>query len=255
MKIFKINKKDISTYIKNKIKYQPGLFNVEKQYTGKNVRIAIVGTGLPVYKGFNNLSDFDVIVGNANSPHDELGCTTIVAGFIGANGTRGICGIAQSSELLCLKSFSGYNIENSSIIASVLWAIIKNADIIVLPFVPDMSSQPIYDIIKKAYKNNIFVLTVKMKDSKKYKEIISIKPFVRKKTFRILDCEKDISISLPKERLISSFGEKSFIKTSYNISSLGIVTGLIALLIEKNKKTKNIRKSVKESLETLRLCV
>jgi len=251
MRIFRINKKDILTYIKNKISYKPGLFGIDNKYTGNGVKIAIVGTGLPIYKGFDNLSDFDVVVENENSPHDELGCTTTLAGFIGANGSRGIYGIAQKAQLLCLKSFKNREIKSQDIVASVLWAIIKDVNIIVLPFEPDMNAQLIYNVIKKAYENDIFILTTDMKNSEKYKEIISVKPFVRKKTFKILECEKDISISLPKERLISSFGEKHFVKTSYKISSLGVITGLMALLIEKHKKSKDIREKVFCDLEKI----
>jgi len=231
MKIDKFNKKDILTKIDNPIIYNQELFNIDKKYTGKDVKVSIIASGLPTYQGFSTLSDFDVMIDNVDSPHDDMGYTTAIAGFIAANGTCGIHGLAQNTQIYSLKAIENNgNVNYSTLIASILWSIIKNVNIIVIPFEIDISYEPIYSAIKKANKNKITIMSLNLD----CKEIYTIIPCHKKDTFDVKIKNKEILLTLPTTKLITSFGDKLFVKVNKKIASLGLATGIMSLLIEKN---------------------
>ena len=238
--IFTINKKDTLKSVKSPVSYHPSVFGAEDVFTGKGVQAAIVGTGLPIYHGFNTLSEFEVAIEDANTPNDEIGATTAIAGFISANGKHGVQGIAPSTKILCVKSFYKTGISNmATIAASILWATVKKADILILPFEIDINNQLIKESIKKAYRNKIIILTLATNKTKRCQEVISVDTYPNKGGFGELKGTKNISVGCSTRRKISAYDEEHFVRVDNNISALSLVSGLVSTLVEKSKKTES----------------
>jgi subtilisin family serine protease len=252
--IFSIDKKDTVKAVKRPVSYQPSVFGAEDVFTGKGVQVAIVGTGLPIYHGFNTISEFEVAIEEADTPNDELGATTAIAGLIAANGKQDLKGIAPSTKILCVKSFyKDYSSDVSTIAASILWAIVKKVDILVLPFEFDTNNQLIKDSLKKAYRNNIIILTLPTNKAKRCQEVISVDTHFKKGCFGELRGVKNISVSCSTRRKLSAYDVEGFVRMDNNIAALSLIAGLVSTLVEKSKKegSRDARQFVMKELRNL----
>jgi len=239
---------------KEPVIYSNDYFGILDTLAGDDVKISIVGTGLPDHKCLSNLSDFETIIDNEDEVYDTLGTSTSLSGLIGGDDTVKVRGLSPSGQLLCLKAFrSNGTTDYDTLTAAVLWSIIKEANIIVFPFLFDLEHQRFRSSIKKAYKSGIFILAPMVKDGYKYEEIICVGGKKRKKGFSLLDFKKDMTIAVPKEPIISLFGKNSYISVGPELASLGMATGLVSNLVGKHLdiKTKNVYDGVVEDLKQL----
>jgi len=239
MNIFNVNKNDISHKTNKPIVYSGDMFGIKNGATGKGIEIAIVGTGLPSYQGFTTLHDFDVMIDGTttDSPYDDVGCGTALAGFVASNGSCGIYGLAKDTKILSLKSFTKKRKINPSIIvASLLWGIIKDVNIIVMPFEIDIEYQPILSVVKKTFDRKIIILSVNSPLYENCNEIFPVIPCPKKDKYGIDLQGHKVFITLPIKKQITAYGDKSFVSVNRQIASLGLAAGVMSLLLEKNKK-------------------
>jgi subtilisin family serine protease len=241
MNLDKICKKNIIKDIQDSIEYSPNAFGLTGDLTGKNVKIAIIGTGLPVNRYVKNFADFDTLVENVNSPYDSIGHSTILAGFLGGSSGR-VKGMVPNSVIYNIKAFGeDLYASPSTITASVLWCIIKDVNIIIIPFELDFSYRPLCDALKKANNEGVFILTVPSDWQEEYPITMPIKGIKNSKPFKLLSSSSSdngyIGVSLPIKSCISLYSKNWYIKASTNFTSLGLAAGVFAALIEKNKKT------------------
>jgi len=241
MNLDKICKRNIIKNVQNLEEYSPHKLGLPNDLTGKNVKIAIVGTGLPVHRYVKNFADFDTLIENINSPYDSMGHSTILAGFLGGKPTGKVQGMVPNSIIYNIKVFDEDLYSSpSTITASILWCIIKDVSIIIMPFELDFSYRPLCDAVKKSNNEGIFILTVPSDWQEKYPITMPIKGIKKNRPFRLLSSSSldngYIGVALPIKSCISLYGKDSYIKSSTNFSSLGLAAGVFAALIEKNKK-------------------
>jgi len=214
--------------------YDSKVFGItRKNLLGDNVKIAIISTGLPYHKDFDNIDDFETF-DDSLSPNDEHGNSTMVAGIIGANNdVDGICGIAPKSSIYIAKALSNSGQGNlNSINASILWAIVKEVDIILLPFEFIYNPIKLHNTIKKANEENICIFAPIGQRSyhntifpESFPEVMGVSNFPNK--FSETLCYK-----IPKDSY-TTYGEKQYIKTSGVNMASAIAAGLAALTINK----------------------
>jgi len=144
---------DSGPFIGTSIPYQSG-------YDGSGIVISIIDTGIDL-----NHPDLDgQIIGgydfvdNDEMPEDINGHGTQVAGIIASNGN--LKGIAPNSKIFMYKvSEDGESVPSHLIIIAFEKSIEDNADIINISLGINQTNTKIDQVVNKAVKNNIFVVT------------------------------------------------------------------------------------------------
>ena len=144
---------DSGPFIGTSIPHQSG-------YDGNGIIISIIDTGIEL-----NHPDFvDNIIGgydfidNDETPEDANGHGTQVAGIIASNGD--LKGIAPGSKILMYKvSEDGESVPTDLIIKAIEKSIEDGADIINISLGVNQTNTKIDQVVNKAIKNNIFVVT------------------------------------------------------------------------------------------------
>jgi len=140
-------------FIGTSISYQNG-------YDGSGIIISIIDTGIdlnhPDLEG-QIIGGYD-FVDNDEIPEDTNGHGTQVAGIIASNGN--LKGIAPNSKILMYKvSEDGESVPSHLIIKAIEKSIEDNADIINISLGINQTNTKIDQMVNKAVKNNIFVVT------------------------------------------------------------------------------------------------
>jgi len=140
-------------FIGTSISYQSG-------YDGSGIVISIIDTGIdlnhPDLEG-QIIGGYD-FVDNDEIPEDTNGHGTQVAGIIASNGN--LKGIAPNSKILMYKvSEDGESVPSHLIIKAIEKSIEDNADIINISLGINQTNAKIDQVVNKAVKNNIFVVT------------------------------------------------------------------------------------------------
>jgi minor extracellular serine protease Vpr len=140
-------------FIGTSISYQSG-------YDGSGIVVSIIDTGIdlnhPDLEG-QIIGGYD-FVDNDEIPEDTNGHGTQVAGIIASNGN--LKGISPNSKILMYKvSEDGESVPSHLIIKAIEKSIEDNADIINISLGINQTNTKIDQVVNKAVKNNIFVVT------------------------------------------------------------------------------------------------
>jgi len=140
-------------FIGTSISYQSG-------YDGSGIVVSIIDTGIdlnhPDLEG-QIIGGYD-FVDNDEIPEDTNGHGTQVAGIIASNGN--LKGIAPNSKILMYKvSEDGESVPSHLIIKAIEKSIEDSADIINISLGINQTNTKIDQMVNKAIKNNIFVVT------------------------------------------------------------------------------------------------
>lgn len=140
-------------FIGTSISYQSG-------YDGSGIVVSIIDTGIDlnhpdlegkIIGGYDFVDDDEI-------PEDTNGHGTQVAGIIASNGN--LKGIAPNSKILMYKvSEDGESVPSHLIIKAIEKSIEDNADIINISLGINQTNTKIDQVVNKAVKNNIFVVT------------------------------------------------------------------------------------------------
>ena len=141
--------------------------SVPSTLTGKNIRIAIIDTGVdtshPDLKIAGGKCVLEQVLNGgwcSKSYEDDNGHGTHVAGIIGAqNNDIGVVGVAPEASIYAIKALDqeGYG-TTSSILAGIDWAIQNNMDIINMSLNSEYYEPAMESIIKKAYNKGILIV-------------------------------------------------------------------------------------------------
>jgi len=218
--------------------YRSECFGFGERQVGKGVRICIIDTGVPRHKdlisvaGGVDLSDVSV------TSRDTVGHATMLSGIIGACNPDTLVGIAPAAELIYAKAVNSYgSCQYNALIASVLWAIIKKSDIILMSLGSSTDYSVFHDAIKKAHGHNVAVIAAASQDGQslaypaRYPEVFAVG--VGKRTKRKSRKPDDPNLSVPIEEYYTTYLGHTYVK-SYGASLAAALTaGLAALVIEK----------------------
>jgi len=134
--------------------------------TGKGVKVCIVDSGIDLEHpdlSEINLGGWSDFVANKNSPYDDQGHGTMMAGILVADG--GITGLAINVELYVAKALSSNGSGQDSIVADAVdWCIAKNVHIISLSLggapgpLPFIGGDDVESAVDDAYSEGIVVV-------------------------------------------------------------------------------------------------
>ncbi len=130
--------------------------------TGKNVKIAVLDTGISSTHPDLTVSGGINLVGKSknNKWSDDNGHGTHVAGIIAArNNTIGVVGVAPDAQLYAVKVLDAYgNGYISDVIEGIDWAVQNNMDVVSMSLGTTTYSQALNDTTANAYKAGILLV-------------------------------------------------------------------------------------------------
>ena len=129
-------------------------------YTGNNVKIALIDSGIADHADLNNPVEFiDYVNGNTIS-YDDLGHGTFCAGIISAqDNTIATVGVAPNAILYAAKVLNQDNFGYvDDFISGIDWAISHDVDIINFSIVSEIYEQYLIDATRRAYNAGIIVV-------------------------------------------------------------------------------------------------
>ncbi len=213
--------------------------------TGKDVRICVIDSGRPVHKDIKISNAEQTSFCDENSCiHDNYGHSTIVSGIIKANNKNSIIGVAYNSRLLYAKVVNDAGeCSFNSIVAAVLWAIVKKVDIIMIAIGTQYDYNILHDSIRKARRSNICIISAaeligdnnsEITFPAKYNQVFSVGSLKRGNNKEIIE---KIDNYIPNKGLYTTYLNNKYIRMTGTSIATAYYTGLTAKLIEKYKKT------------------
>jgi subtilisin family serine protease len=233
--------------------FSPSDYNIPVKYTGKNVKIAVIDSGCPVHKDIKNINGKVNFCNNNKVLYDRNGHSTIVSGIIAAKSKNGLTGLAPSSKIYSEKVVDYKGVCSfSSLIAAILWAVVKKVDIIMIALGTQYDYEMLHDAIKKAYNSNICIIAsagnnVKEKDNEidypaRYKEVFSVGGLTKNEKQNKIIREK-VNFTVPNKEIYSTYLNDKYVQARGSSISTAITTALAALLIEKRRESFMVIKS------------
>lgn len=256
------NKKIINKLLKPVI-YSPEEYGISAQYTGLETKILIIDSGAPKHKDIKIKETPQDFASDANKAFDTVGHGTIVSGLIASKNKRSIIGIAPDSTILYAKVTNDKNNSDyNSIVSAILWGIVKDVDIVVMALGAQYDYKILHDVIKKAHELGICIFAaagnnINEEDSEinypaRYPEVFSVGNLTRAKKTNTKILEK-VDFALKNKAMTSTYLKNKFTQASGSSVSTAIVSGLAAVLIEKNKKVdkKKMPKTIYSELQKI----
>lgn len=141
-------------------KYTPGEFGSSLKNKGEGIKIGLISSGIAVHDDINKFTEFETFCSSGKDPNDKHGQSTMVSGVISGNGNNKITGLAPYSDIYYCKVIEDNgNISIPNVISGIVWCIVKNVDIIVIPFAIEEYSEILSKLVEKAVnKHNILII-------------------------------------------------------------------------------------------------
>jgi len=238
-------KRNIIDELDEPIIYSPSAYGVDNMCTGKRVKIAILDSGCPRHKDIKIVGDKISFCEENLGTYDSHGHATMLAGIISANNKKSIVGLAPHAEIqygrvINNKGVCGFN----SLVAGVLWSIVKGVDIIVIALGTQYDYIVLKDAVRKAREYGICVFAASgdtdispqwnVDFPARYENVISTGFMTRNKEKNDI-LRKKTDFNLPNRGLYTTYLDNKYIKVSGSSVSTAFYAGLAAVLIEQYK--------------------
>jgi subtilisin family serine protease len=216
--------------------YSPSEWNISPQYTGEKIKICIIDSGSPQHKDIKIIGEQNNFCDNPskeNNNDDKIGHSTIVSGIIGAKNKKGLIGIAPNSKIYYAKVVDkkGY-ISYNSVVSSILWAVVKDVDIIVMALGSQYDYRVLHDAIIKAYSSGICIFAAAGNDISKKMEINFPARYPEVFSIGNINNKEKVDFVINNKEMYSTCLKNKYIKVSGSSISTAIVAGIASLLIE-----------------------
>lgn len=246
IKIRKTPKKSILNKLPEPLIYSPASYGITNMCTGKGVKIALLDSGCPQHKDIKIEGDKISFCDENINTGDKNGHATAVAGVINANNRKSLVGFAPHANILFGKIMDASGVCNfNSLVAGVLWGVVKRVDIIVVALGASCDYMVLHDAIKKAREHGICVFAAsgdkgvgpewEIEFPARYDEVFSAGCLKRTKAQNEIIKER-VDFSIPNRGLYTTYLNNKYIKMSGSSMSTAFFAGLAAVLVEQYKK-------------------
>lgn len=172
-KVSKLNNKNLVDKIKP-LNYTANDLGLDPKWDGSGVRIAVLGSGISDTSG-SIAEEIEIFCDNPDNIFDKIGISHMAVSLL-LNQNEYISGMATGSSLYMTKIIKNNGeILESSVVAGILWSLIKGVDIVLLPFPVLDYNNTISKTIRKAIKSNILFVAPYHKDSVNIPYMINVK--------------------------------------------------------------------------------
>ncbi len=207
--------------------------------TGKNIKVAILDTGIDA-----NHSDLKVKGGvsfiGANFSQDPVGHGTMVAGVLaGKTNGFGVIGVSPDVDLYSVQvmNVDGGSLED--IIQGINWSINNNMDIISMSFGADVDSEIMELILAEAYNKGILIVAAAGNGGSvvypaKYTSVIAAGNIDENNLVPFGASGPDLEIAAPGTNILTTYPNNSYVIVSGTSFSAPHTAGVAALLLQKN---------------------
>ncbi len=193
-------------------------FAYKKGYSGKNITIAFLDTGIAPLKDFtypsNRILAFKDFINNKTEPYDDNGHGTHVAGICAGNGTMSngkYAGIAPMANIISIKTLNNKGSGNSSdVLAGIQWVIdnakrynIRIANLSI-GTEPQASDDPLVKAVEYAWDKGIIITTAAGNNGPKSGTITS--PGISKKVITVGTSNDNNLVSISGTSVINFSG-------------------------------------------------
>lgn len=236
-----VSSKDLSLKpfetIETPVIYSPVDYRIPAGYTGEGVKICLIDSGLPEHKDIAISGESVSFCENSKNLLDKNGHSTMMAGIIGSKNKDSIIGLAPNAKIYFAKAVSDTGqCSFNSIVASILWGIAKQCDIILMPLGTKYDYRILHETIQKACKSGICLIAAAGNDVENggenypaiYDEVWSVS-FSSKKN-------EKVDFIFPAKDVITTYLANQYIKSSGTSMASAFACGITALLIEQKKK-------------------
>lgn len=213
----------------------------EEGFTGKNVNIAIIDTGISPH------SDLAIAGGTSTVDYtsewlDDSGHGTHVAGIIGSKQNNfGVVGVAPDANLYSVKALDA-NGEGTltDLLEAIEWSMNNHMDIINLSLDTDTGSESLRNLLKIAYDSGILIVGVSGNDGNnvtypaKYDSVIGVSAVDgRLNITGFSSTGPEVEFSAPGINIISTYLYDSYGTSSGTSQASPHITGMLAILKQK----------------------
>jgi hypothetical protein len=204
--------------------------------TGNGTRVCFVDSGVPDHEAIVNIG------GHINFTADQtfrdfVGHSTVLAGLVGGNKPDHIQGVAPDAILFFAKATNDKGeAAFDATTASVLWAIVKEVNVVVLPLVINAFNLGLQEAIKKAHAANICIIMAANNDVK-YEHAMYVSPINDEEGCgtRFKD---PLNVVAPAKGFYTTHLEQTYAKASGLAISTALIGGVCTLAVEQLKKQK-----------------
>lgn len=218
--------------------YTARSFGLSTEYTGKKVSIGIIGTGIPIHPDVGDFADVAALDDTIDSPDDHDGYSTMLTGILTSKNKHGVIGICPDANIFHIKMFESSSdvVTLDTLIASVLWCLIKNIDVLVMPVLVKKMVPQLEETLEKAYNDNLCMLAYGSRNNL-LRHCQYVMPVINstRKSCRAISVsirESGISFKDPKGSRYTTYANGLFVKAPISIIAVGVLSGLCANLIE-----------------------
>ncbi|TXC90956.1 S8 family peptidase [Metabacillus litoralis] len=231
--------------------------------TGKNIKIAILDTGIDRFHPDLNVSGGKNFIDNTEDYKDENGHGTHVAGIIASlNNDIGTLGVAYSSSIYALKILDANGEGSTTELANAIdWAIEQKMDILNMSFGFSGSDPIISELLNKAYKNNILLVGAAGNEGvnsinfpANNRNVIAVGAVnIKKQLANFSNTGSQLEVTAPGVRVRSTYLNNQYKYMDGTSMATPYVTGYLALLKEKHptKTNEEIRSLLLKNVEDL----
>jgi hypothetical protein len=235
-------------------------FGVSKKYQGEGVSVCILGSGLPCHDNLPKFSIFETFTEDKDPIIDTINFSTIIAGILASEKF----GLVPDVDLIFARVIdSKGQIFLSSLISGILWACIKEANIVICPCeIPDEILEDIKPLLRKLQERNMMLLFPTENEKLKIlklEAVLGIKNRSNKENFWKIKKEENnnlINIEIPKnQKIYSTFGLDKYIKLYNREISLPIASSILMAIYcrQLKKKFEIVNKNIYWDLNNLKI--
>ncbi len=234
-------KRKIIDKIPSTIIYSPSAYGIYNKCTGKGVKIAILDSGCTNHKDIKFEGDKINFCEDNIAVHDKNGHATMISGIVKANNKKTIIGTAPHAQLLFGKVVNSKGqCSFNSLVAGVLWSIVKEVDIIIIAMGTQYNYRVLYDAIRKAREYGICIFAAsgdsdQLDYPSRYDEVFSTGFLTRSKKKNNF-IKENVDFYLPNRGLYTTYLDNKYVKVSGSSISTSFFAGLGAVLVEQYKK-------------------